>query len=545
MANLNNTEGSRPSPRRSSAKDQKQDQQSTSGNGNDKNDDLKIDNNPKFVFGGHLGVTSMMLGFPLLMWFMWLGAAHYGGGIPWEPEMSWLQYIHHLVSLVYQNAFPTGKAWLIYWTFVLAQAFMYVNLPGGVYAKGKPLPHENGRQVVYYCNGVQAFYASIAITFALHATGIFPLYTLIDELGPLLSVSIFSGTLVAVIAYVSAIWRGKQHRMTGHLLYDFFMGAELNPRFGAWLDFKMFFMVRLPWFMLFFLSAAAAAKQYNQNGTVSPEVLFILMAHFLYANACCKGEEMIIVTWDIFHEKWGFMLIFWNMSGVPLSYCHCTLFLAYHDPATYKMSRAGLVALYASYMFVYWVWDTSMSQRTYFRAQERGSAQIRHTFPQLPWRHVKNPQKITTSAGDSLLVDGWCKYARRIPYTCDVFFAVAWALVTGFASPWPWFYPVFFTVMIVHRAYRDIERCRAKYGKDWEEYERRVPYLLIPVRWSRGCYCEYCDFADHKTVCHLNRNATVVWIGRLGRCGRRMDSETAGRFVWQDVTASRSSADQY
>jgi delta24(24(1))-sterol reductase len=246
----------------------------------------------------------------------------------------------------------------------------------------------------------------------------------------------------------------------------------------------MFFMVRLPWFMLFFLSAAGAAKQREQYGRVSPEVLFILMAHFLYANACCKGEEMIVVTWDIFHEKWGFMLIFWNMSGVPLSYCHCTLFLAYHDPATYQWSRAGLVALYASYIFMYWVWDTSMSQRTFFRAQERGSDQIRNTFPQLPWRHVKNPQKITTSAGDSLLVDGWCKYARRIPYTCDVYFAVAWALVTGFDSPWPWFYPVFFTVMIVHRAYRDIERCKAKYGKDWDEYERRVPYLLIPVRLS-------------------------------------------------------------
>ena len=35
--------------------------------------------------------------------------------------------------------------------------------------------------------------------------------------------------------------------------------------------------------------------------------------------------------------------------------------------------------------------------------------------------------------------------------------------------------------MIVHRAARDIERCRTKYGDAWEEYERRVPYLFIPV----------------------------------------------------------------
>ena len=35
--------------------------------------------------------------------------------------------------------------------------------------------------------------------------------------------------------------------------------------------------------------------------------------------------------------------------------------------------------------------------------------------------------------------------------------------------------------MIVHRAIRDIQRCRKKYGKAWEQYEREVPYLFIPV----------------------------------------------------------------
>ena len=35
--------------------------------------------------------------------------------------------------------------------------------------------------------------------------------------------------------------------------------------------------------------------------------------------------------------------------------------------------------------------------------------------------------------------------------------------------------------MISHRAYRDIQRCQAKYGLAWTEYTRRVPYLFIPV----------------------------------------------------------------
>lgn len=35
--------------------------------------------------------------------------------------------------------------------------------------------------------------------------------------------------------------------------------------------------------------------------------------------------------------------------------------------------------------------------------------------------------------------------------------------------------------MISHRALRDIQRCRVKYGETWLEYERQVPYLFIPV----------------------------------------------------------------
>lgn len=67
---------------------------------------------------------------------------------------------------------------------------------------------------------------------------------------------------------------------------------------------------------------------------------------------------------------------------------------------------------------------------------------------------------------------------------CDLYFAITWGLITGFNSPFPWFYPVFFAVMIAHRAYRDIQRCQRKYGEAWKEYTRRVPYLFIPVSFS-------------------------------------------------------------
>jgi delta24(24(1))-sterol reductase len=56
-------------------------------------------------------------------------------------------------------------------------------------------------------------------------------------------------------------------------------------------------MVRMPWFILLGITCATAAKQYELYGYVSAEVMFLVVAHFLYANACAKGEECILTTW--------------------------------------------------------------------------------------------------------------------------------------------------------------------------------------------------------------------------------------------------------
>lgn len=259
--------------------------------------DPKIDYSGEYDFGGPLGVSAMMIGFPILMWYMWIGATFYDGKFP-APEagQSFVEFAKHMGNLVYDEAFPTLHAWKIYWTFFIFEGVCYCLLPG-VWGYGKPLPHENGKQLPYYCSAVASFYFTITVVAALHYTGIFKLYTILDEFGSLMSVAICSGYIVSIIAYVSALARGAQHRMTGNHVYDFFMGAELNPRMFGILDFKMFFEVRLPWFILLGLSCAAAARQYETYGYVSAEVCFLVMAHYLYANACCKGEECIITTW--------------------------------------------------------------------------------------------------------------------------------------------------------------------------------------------------------------------------------------------------------
>lgn len=483
----------------------------------------RVDDHPQYEFGGTWGVTVIMLVFPILMWWMWVGATYYDGQFPARATgQSYEDFLKQLVRLVYAGAFPSAKAWAIYWIFILFEAVCYLYLPG-VYVKGQPLPHEGGKQLDYYCSAQWSWYTTIATALALHVSGIFPLYTILDEFGPIMSVAMISGFLMSCVAYASAIYRGAQHRMTGAPVYDFFMGAELNPRLFGILDFKMFLEIRIPWYMLFLLSFAAATRQYEQLGYVSGEVGFLVMAHFLYGMACGKGEECIVPTWDMYHEKMGFMLIFWNMAGVPLSYCHCTIYLASHSPSVYHWHWLPLTALYISYLFVYWVWDTTNSQKNKFRQQERGKLLDRGTYPRLPWSVVRNPKKITTDQGDSILIDGWCKlrmkclvqayplaeltggtdqYARKLHYTCDMYFAVCWALVCGFNSFFPWFYAAFFLPMILHRALRDDQKCAKKYGKYWTEYKRQVPYLFIPVSSTFPKNMRVVRLTD-SPVCHL------------------------------------------
>jgi len=112
--------------------------------------------------------------------------------------------------------------------------------------------------------------------------------------------------------------------------------------------------------------------------------------------------------------------------------------------------------------------------------QLNGSYVKRKAFPQLPWGTLKDPRYLETEAGPKLLVDGWWRYARKIHYTADILMALSWGLICGFDHFLPYLYVTFFVVMIVHRAGRDIARCKKKYGADWDRYCEEVPYLFIP-----------------------------------------------------------------
>jgi len=153
---------------------------------------------------------------------------------------------------------------------------------------------------------------------------------------------------------VIGITLGQPIRMSGNVIYDYFAGAVLNPRMGN-IDVKMWCEVRIPWILLALMALAGCAKQYDTYGYVSANQAFPVLAIGLYTNACAKGEDLIPQTWDMVYEKFGWLLSFWNLAGVPFTYSYPVVFMATHDPEMYRFPLWANVLLYVTLLVAYYV----------------------------------------------------------------------------------------------------------------------------------------------------------------------------------------------
>merc|ERR1712187_754643 len=120
----------------------------------------------------------------------------------------------------------------------------------------------------------------------------------------------------------------------------------------------------------------------------------------------------------------------------------------------------------------YWIFRASNSQKDAFRRDPAG-ASVKH----LEVMEVINHQ---TGKPSKLLVSGWWGLARKINYTGDWLLAWTWSLATGGGTVLTYFYPIYFAILLIHRAGRDDHFCSEKYGEGWKEYKKRVPYVFFP-----------------------------------------------------------------
>src|SRR5579859_4866305 len=59
----------------------------------------KVDNSGKFEFGGTPGTLAMMTVFPVLMYYLWICSAFYGGSLQFRrPAETWLAFADRMVA---------------------------------------------------------------------------------------------------------------------------------------------------------------------------------------------------------------------------------------------------------------------------------------------------------------------------------------------------------------------------------------------------------------------------------------------------------------
>ena len=83
------------------------------------------------------------------------------------------------------------------------------------------------------------------------------------------------------------------------------------------------------------------------------------------------------------------------------------------------------------------------------------------------------------SINGRLLCSGWWALSRHINYFGDILMAVGLSLAIH-GGIYPWLYPIYYILLFIARERTDFRRCQHKYGHDWNEYCRRVPYRIVP-----------------------------------------------------------------
>ncbi|CAG9580633.1 putative sterol C-24 reductase [Leishmania major strain Friedlin] len=431
-------------------------------------------------FNGPLGVLGIMITSHVLIYYFYVCIELFQGTIiyPGHPMLKGEKMQKVFFSFLVEHACPTMQTFCIFLGFLLLEYFLALVLPG-LYVKGLPLPSENGYRLTYKCNAVTAWYCLLIIVGLLHYYGVYPITELRRNYGHFLTAATIVADIIAVWVYIAGCKRPI--RMTGNFIYDFFMGSGLNFRLPGNIDVKLFAECRNSWVLLMMLTLSCAAEQYNELGYLTGNMVFMIGAHLLYVNAVEKGEECVISTWDIYYEKFGWMLAYWNTCGVPFLYCMQSMYIQ-TVLKNKEHPRWVLVLMACILLLAYYLWDAINSQKNHFRMHRSGVPMeiIRNNaFPQVPWCYIENPRTLKSATGE-LLVDGFYRYGRKLHYTVDLVMAFLWGSACGFESFIPFFYFFFFLGHLIDRERRDDHRCRAKYGKMWDEYVKLVPYKFIP-----------------------------------------------------------------
>jgi len=419
----------------------------------------KKKNNQKYEFGGVPGNILLIVALPFLVYYLYFCLRFNEGRLlPLEVKIGEItQFLRDIV--------PTGKAVLIYLIWLAFQALLQAILPGKkVLGRELETGKDEGKRLSYTMNGLLAFIITLALFFGLMLSGILDPLVLFEEIGSLISVVIIFAYAFSIFLYFRGKSRSDEKPPPENTINTFFMGYSLNPRFGGF-DIKLFFEARpslIGWVLLSFLYAFV---QWETRGAITPSMVLVCLFQFVYVLDYFIHEEAILSTMDVVHDRFGFMLCFGDTVWVPFTYSVQAYYLITHVPS---LSVGAIIVFTLIFILGYGIFRMTNLQK--------------HRFREDPERPIwgRKPEYIHTSRGSKLLTSGFWGWSRHFNYVGDILMALAWSLPCLFGSLLPYFYPIYFTILLIHRERRDFKHCGKKYGEDWKRYCGKVKWRIVP-----------------------------------------------------------------
>lgn len=350
-----------------------------------------------------------------------------------------------------------GGVYLAFFFGLLAAAKI---LPGRV-VDGFPAP--DGSQKKYKMNGMALWVAThIAIVTGAVFFELSLAHLVRHFWSYFVAVNLFSIGWMGVLYVGGRARQPKADRRTGMLglVQDLWLGLELNPTWRG-VDLKVF-AYQPSLIGLSILNVAFAWAQWEQLGTLTPQMALYQLLWWLYMATHFHYEPGVLSMWDIIAERFGFMLLWGDLVLVPFFYSIGGWWLL-DDPRS-PMAWPTVGAILGMHLLGLWIFRGANAQKDRFKRD----------------RSVRIWGRPAQTVGGRLLVSGWWGFGRKINYTGEITVYFSFALCTGAQSLVPYLLPLWLCVLLPHRAWRDEKRCRAKYGELWDQYCRKARFRMLP-----------------------------------------------------------------
>ncbi|PVF94654.1 putative ERG24-C-14 sterol reductase [Serendipita vermifera] len=415
-----------------------------------------------YSFGGPLGTLFVTIAAPFFTFVFSYACSEKAGGCPRD----WFALLPEFVETVQDVNWwkaqwdPEGVA--IYFAWYAFTVLAWAILPGD-WVEG--LPTRTGERVKYKINAFSTMLLALGITGGLiWSRGPASFTFIYNHWIGVLTGSFINSVVQATYFYLVSFRKGKLLALganTGNHIHDWFLGRELNPHFGSF-DVKYFNELRPGMILWGLVNISMACEQaVRRGGSITDSMWLVNIFQGLYIADALYLEPAIFSTMDITTDGFGFMLSVGDLLWVPFIYSLQARYLAWHPV---ELGPAWTAAIFVLNSLGYYIFRDSNLEKNNFRNG----------------RNPKNLTYMQTKRGTKLITSGWWGMSRHPNYFGDWIMGLSWCLTTGFNTPVTYFYIIYFVILLTHRQIRDDYECSLKYGDDWKEYKKRVPYRIIP-----------------------------------------------------------------